>query len=164
MRVLAAVVTVLGLAASGWFGWQLYENAQQGQAGDLTAAAGAPRSETPQPTPAAKAPRAPWPALFGELQPPGMAPPAVKEPEPEAPEVAVGPPLDALGYQLKGVIRVGGEAWGMVSHPTGERILRLGDVLQDELIVTRIDAEGLWVQDRATEGGAPRLLGFADQP
>ncbi len=104
-----------------------------------------------------------WPALFGEPMPPKPpAPPpqpivAVVEPQPPAPPQ---PPLSSLGYQLKGVVRIGDVFWGLVSHPAGDQILRAGSVLVDGITVARIDDEGLWVE---TGRAAPELLGFAEE-
>lgn len=175
MRLIAAIVTCLALLAAAWFGWQLWQGVQppvgSGSAlGAVSAGAetaegeisGDITGETTPSDPTVSDRAAPWPPLFGELQPP--TPQAPSPPKPAAPDPvkpASGPPLDSLGYQLKGVMRVGGEAWGIVFHPTGERILRVGDDLQEGLSVARIDAEGLWVR-RA--GEAPQLLGFVETP
>lgn len=105
-----------------------------------------------------------WPALFGEPEPPkAPAPPPrpvaeVDELQPPAPPT---PPLSALGYQLKGIVRSGDVVWGMVSHPAGDKILRVGSVLANEMTVARIDKDGLWVE---TGRDMPELLGFAKQP
>lgn len=105
-----------------------------------------------------------WPALFGEPEPPKPLAPtqpivaAVNEPQPPAPPK---PPLSALGYELKGIVRSGDVVWGMVSHPAGDKILRVGSVLADEMTVSRIDEDGLWVE---TGRDVPELLGFAKKP
>lgn len=102
-----------------------------------------------------------WPALFGEIQPP--APPAAElepellaaEPQPPA------PPLGELSYRLNGIVRAGDATWAMVSHPTGQRILQVGDTLKEGLEVVRIDSRGVWVD---TGRGEPELLAFPTAP
>lgn len=106
----------------------------------------------------------PWPMLFGEPMPPQPPkqlpqPSAVEQqPQPPAPP---SPPLSSLGYALKGIVRSGDVIWGMVSHPSGDTILRAGSVLDNGMSVTRIDDAGLWVD---TGRDAPELLGFVEQP
>ncbi|WP_189799582.1 hypothetical protein [Tateyamaria sp. syn59] len=103
-----------------------------------------------------------WPPLFGEPQPPAPPTPAqpvvqtAVEPQPPAPPPV---PLESMGYALTGVVRAGDAVWGMVSHPTGDQILRVGDQLNDKMAIARIDESGLWVDvgDEQTE-----LLGFAE--
>jgi len=104
-----------------------------------------------------------WPALFGEPQPPKPpAPPPTpvvvpqEEPQPPAPP---RPPLSSLGYSLKGTVRAGDAVWGLVSHPTGDQIMRVGDALADGMVIARIDATGIWVD---TGGDDPELMGFAE--
>jgi len=102
-----------------------------------------------------------WPALFGSPEPPAPppAPPApvvVEEKQPPAPPK---PPLSSLGYELKGVIQAGNVVWGLVSHPTGDQIIRVGDTLTDGTVIARIDEMGLWVDVGA---GQPELLGFRE--
>lgn len=105
-----------------------------------------------------------WPALFGEPQPPAPEPepqPPAPEPEPEppAPPAPPLPPLESLGYSLKGLVRANDVVWAMISHPTGDRVLRVGDTLQDDLIVTRIDETGIWVGNGQAE---PQQLDFSN--
>jgi len=64
-----------------------------------------------------------------------------------------------LGYALKGVVKAGDTVWGLVSHPTGERILRIGDPLDAGYVVKDIDAQGLWVSIGVDK---PVLLGFPE--
>jgi hypothetical protein len=90
------------------------------------------------PTPA---PIQAWPTLFGEViivQPQPPAP--VQPPAPQA------PPIASLGYSLKGTVVLGGDTWAILSHPSGERILRVGDSLVDGAEVTDIDQQGLWLK------------------
>ena len=165
IRLVAFFVTLgmLGLAALG--GRALYDvlNTPDPDPAPLEIAALAPEegTGTPAPPPA----RRRWPALFGELQPP--APPKPPEPpkpaeeaQPPAPPQPPIPPLDSLGYQLKGLVRAGNTVWAMVSHPTGELLLRAGDTFDQGLLVARITDEGVWV---VREGGGEQvLLGFPD--
>lgn len=102
-----------------------------------------------------------WPALFGSPEPPApppapLAPVVVEETQPPAPPK---PPLRSLGYELKGVIQAGNAVWGLVSHPTGDQIMRVGDTLSDDMVIARIDEMGLWVDVGADQ---PELLGFSE--
>lgn len=156
MRLVAALLTLVILGAAGLAGQMLYQELQTPPTAPVQATLQTVQS---QPTSSAVPPRQ-WPALFGEPQPP--APPA-SEPQPPAPEpqppAPSMPPLDSLGYGLKGVVRINDNDWAIVSHPTGERLVRVGDVLQEGLIVTRIDDVGLWV---SANGAAAELLGFEE--
>ena len=102
-----------------------------------------------------------WPALFGSSEPP--APPPAPPPPVMAAEIQPPappkPPLSALGYELKGVIQAGNAVWGLVSHPTGDQIMRVGDTLTDDMIIAKIDERGLWVDVGAEQ---PELLGFPE--
>lgn len=157
MRIAAFLALLMTLAATGWAGQALWEEWQMDRAPapERTALA---REPEPQP-PAEALPPRDWPQLFGEKMPPKAAlnPPASDD-EPEPPK-AKAPPIDALGYTLNGVVRADGSVWALVSHPTGELVLRKGDVLEAGLVVARIDEQGLWA---GPEGETPQLLGFPD--
>ncbi len=101
-----------------------------------------PGGAQPQPpTPAPPVPPAQaWPPLFGTLVVPEPQPPT--PPQPPAPPA---PPLSSLGFTLKGTATLNGETWAILAHPTGERILRVGDLLAEGLQVVAIDDSGLWV-------------------
>lgn len=159
MRLIAAFFTLAMLAATVLAGVE------------LSSALAAP---TPQAAPASvvraiadiqseadeEVPALVWPALFGTPPPP--APVVVAEPQPPAPPAPPQPPrppLTSLGFELKGVVRTGDAVWGLVSHPTGQQILRAGDALTEDLIIARIDDEGLWVD---VGDGDLELLGFAE--
>lgn len=165
MRLIAAFFTLVALAATVLAGVE------------LSSALAAP---TPQATPALvvraiadiqsdaedQAPALVWPALFGMPEPPKPpAPPKpvqVAEPQPPKPPEPPKPPrppLSSLGYELKGVVRTGTTVWGLVSHPTGDQIMRVGDALTDDLTIARIDDEGLWVD---VGEDTPELLGFVE--
>ncbi|MCJ7874783.1 hypothetical protein [Phaeobacter sp. J2-8] len=60
---------------------------------------------------------------------------------------------------MKGVVRAGDAVWGLVSHPTGDQIMRVGDALTEGLVIVRIDEVGLWVD---TGNDRPELLGFSE--
>lgn len=158
MRLLAYITFLITLAAAGWAGQALWQEWQAPVATALPQEAGPELARVAEPQP--PAPPRLWPALFGEIQPP--APPA-PEPEPPAPEpqppAPTGPPLDSLGYELKGVVRAEGTVWALVSHPAGERILRVGDDLEPGMAVSEITEEGVWV---ARGTGQDELLGFAE--
>jgi len=155
MRLIAIILTLAALGLTAWAGLALWleltrapANASAPAQPPVTAAIPAP--ETPSSTP-------PWPALFGERQPPKPQPPAqVTAPQPPRPPK---PPIDSLGYRLKGLVQVRNATWAMVSHPTGEQLVRIGDPLGEQMTVSRIDDQGLWV---SRGGDTPELLGFAD--
>ena len=96
---------------------------------------------------------APMPALFGTYRPPEPQPPAPVEAQPPT------PPISSLGYSLRGVFASGDDSWAIVSHPTGEQILRVDDELTPGMVVARIDEAGLWV--RTANGD--ELMGFDQQ-
>lgn len=154
MRVIAALLTLVFLAAAIWQGQRLWQQVQQPEAAPWHLAAVRPASPANQ-VDSAPPPRR-WPALFGtpvviEPQPP--QPVAVAEPQPPAPPL---PPVESLGYRLKGVVRNGSADWAILSHPTGDLILRVGDNLVEGVRVEAIEAEGLWLSRR----GERVLLGF----
>lgn len=104
-----------------------------------------------------------WPTLFGEIQPPKVIRAEPPTPEPVVDQQPPAPPrpsLASLGYELKGVVRAGDAVWGLVSHPTGQQILRQGDTLTQDITIARIDETGLWVHNG---GDDPELLGFTDE-
>lgn len=156
MRFVAALLTLMTLAVAGWAGQSLYQELRMTPAATKPAAVQIAKLK---PTEVAIPPRQ-WPALFGEPQPPApaiVAPaPPTQEPQPPAPPSLS---IEDMGYTLKGVVRInsGGANWALVSHVTGERLMRVGDILQDGLIVARIDGEGLWV---SADGDDPQLLKF----
>jgi len=157
MRFAAFFALLISLAAAGWAGQALWQELQVSY-DPVTARAEGLREAEPQPPAQAPAPRN-WPLLFGEKmppQPPKQPEPPKTEPEPPAQK---SPPLDALGYTLKGVVRASGSVWAMVSHPTGEQVLRVGDDLGAGMIVARIDEQGLWA---GAQGDEPALLGFPE--
>ncbi len=87
-----------------------------------------------------------WPAVFGtapvvEPQPPAPPTPPV-EPQPPA------PPIESLGYVLKGVIVNEGDRWAIVTHPTGDVILRVGDTLVEGVEVVDITEAGVALRRR----------------
>ena len=94
-----------------------------------------------------------WPTLFGEPQPPIIVAPTPQSPQPPVvaaaepqPPAPPKPPLSSLGYELKGVVRAGDAVWSLVAHPTGARIMRVGDTLADGMHIARIDTAGVWVE------------------
>ena len=157
MRFAAYFALLISLAVAGWAGQALWQELQVDPVSVTARAEGATQTE-PQPPAEAMPPRQ-WALLFGEKMPP--LPP--KEPEPPAkepePPAAKAPPIDALGYTLKGVVRADGTVWAMVSHPTGEQVLRVGDTLEAGLVVAKIDEQGLWA---GADGDEPALLGFPE--
>ncbi|MEM8848446.1 MAG: hypothetical protein AAGE03_00280 [Pseudomonadota bacterium] len=164
MRLIASFFTLLGLAATALAGAQLTDTlvgaAPNAEWTDMAPALGDVAADgQAQTTTQALV----WPALFGEPEPPRPAaplPPAppviTAEPQPPTPP---RPPLSSMGYQLKGVVRAGGSVWGLVSHPTGDTVMRVGDDMGEGMIISRIDGAGVWVE---TGTDKPELLGFPD--
>ncbi|WP_415918924.1 hypothetical protein [Tateyamaria sp. SN6-1] len=156
MRFAAFVLTLLALVGAGFAG----EQALRVWTDDAALAAPVQLGSTVEPSAGdTGTPPAPhhWPALFGELEPP--APEAPEPPAPAAEPKPPAPPIESLGYTLKGVVRAGDAVWGLVSHPTGEQIMRVGDVLSDGFTITHIDEQGLYVD---TGHGTPVMLGFPE--
>ncbi|WP_186766678.1 hypothetical protein, partial [Puniceibacterium confluentis] len=91
--------------------------------------------------------------------PPAPPPPPAPEPQPPAPPAPPVPPLASLGYSLQGVVSDGTSRWAIVSHPTGEQLLRVHDRIGEIYTVSAIDTDGLWAQ--SSPEAAPQLLGFA---
>ena len=161
MRAIAAIMTLLALGAAAFAAQKLRDVVMQPEAEAGVSVAAIGTQAAPQ-TPTSQPPARQWAPLFGELAPPTPPePPAPPTPEPEpqppAPPEPPKPPVDSLGYALKGVIRAGDAVWAMVSHPTGERIIRVGDELVEGLVIKRIDEAGLWVDNG---GDTLELLGF----
>ncbi|MBY5935518.1 hypothetical protein KUV51_21095, partial [Tateyamaria omphalii] len=163
MRIVSTVLTALMLGAIVLAGMELTQALAATTPGNIETA------EPPAPV-AAAVPRASaaqpviWPALFGEPQPPAppappptpVVAPVAEEPQPPAPP---RPPLSSLGYTLKGTVRAGDAVWGLVSHPTGQMILRRGDMLADGMVIARIDGSGIWVDTGAED---LELMGYPE--
>lgn len=157
MRWLAWLLTPLTLAAAVWSGEGLYR-VMQNPLPEVSEDVPAPRDETlaldlPEPQPPMR-----WPALFGTYIPPEPQPPRPPEPVLAEPPRPPAPPLDSLGYALKGVVSDGDTRWAIISHPTGERMIRVGDALADQIIVTAIETGGLRVDNH----GEDAFLAFRD--
>lgn len=160
MRIIALVFSVFALAATALAGqelWQVWQDplpsAAQARSATDTAAAGS----EPQPP----APPRRWPALFGEVQPPEPQPPKPPAPEPEPqPPAPRAPPLASLGFSLRGMVSSGGIRWALVSHPTGDQLFKVGDVLTPDYTIARIDDDGIWAV--TAPGAEPQLLGFVE--
>lgn len=153
MRIAALFALLVALAAAGWAGQQLWQElqAQEPPALQREAAAGDPAEPQPPRQQTQQARR--WPYLFGEPQPPKPPGSAKKEDEPQPPPKKF-PPLASMGYVLKGTVTANGTIWALVSHASGEHVLRVGDALREDLVVTRIDGQGLW----ATPKGGDEML------
>lgn len=155
MRFVALLLTLLLLGLAGHSGLALWQRMQAPPEAPPSLSALLPRegtSGTDTPAPARR-----WPPLFGEPQPP--APPVQAEPQPPAPPM---PPIESLGYRLKGVVRNGKADWAIVTHPTGDVLLKVGDPLTEDLTVVAIEAEGLWLS-RSGNSADRVLLGFESQ-
>lgn len=157
MRLIAGLCTLVCLGAAAWAGWQLAEELRA-PSGPLTMPNQGQQAEEAAPAQLEHPPRR-WTALFGERQPPKpqAAPPVLQE-EPQPPKAAK-PPLTSLGYTLKGMVRDGANSWAIVGHPTGDRLLRVGDMLEPNVEVAIIDAEGLWV---SRDGDSAELMAFPE--
>lgn len=157
MRFLAYFALAISLGAAAWAGQVLWQELQVSH-DPVAARAALERDVEPQPPAEAMPPRQ-WPLLFGEKMPPLPPKPADAAEEEPQPPPEKAPPIEALGYTLKGVVRAGGTVWAMVSHPTGDEVLRVGDELAAGMIVAKIDEQGLWA---GTKGAEPALLGFPE--
>ena len=157
MRWLAWLLTPLMLAAAVWAG-DLFRRAWQDplpaavQAGAVTPV-DTVALDLPEPQPPTR-----WPSLFGTHAPPEPQPPRPPAPVAVAPPVPPAPPLETLGFALRGVVTTGESRWAIVSHPTGDRLIRVGDALADGVTVTGIEPEGLRVDNR----GNAALLAFQE--
>jgi type II secretory pathway component PulC len=157
MRWLAWLLTPVTLAAAVWSGDQLWRAVQD----PLPAAVQADPAtldqtlalDLPEPQPPTR-----WPSLFGTHTPPEPQPPRPPQPEVVAQPMPPAPPLDSLGFALKGVVTSGKSRWAIVSHPTGDRLIRVGDTLAEGVTVTAIEADGVRVDNRGTEA----LLAFTE--
>ena len=159
MRLLAFATALVMLAAAAFAGQALWTALQDPVPGRVAPQATAASVAVPQAGQAA-APLRDWPPVFGtavvaEPQPLARAAP---EPEPQPPRPPA-PPLESLGYSLKGVVSDGASRWALVSHPTGEQLLKVGDALSDQYTISAIDVQGVWVQ--SDPDADPQLLGFA---
>ncbi|KAA8609012.1 hypothetical protein [Salipiger aestuarii] len=152
MRILATLCTLAALTAAILAGAQLWQQVARWQADAAPALAPANAPALPAPPP--PAPPARWPAIFGEPHPPAPPEPPAAEPQPPG---APKPPLDSLGYRLRGVVRSHDKLWALVSHPTGETLVRAGDVIAPGIRALRIAAEGLYI---SRDEDAPELLAF----
>ena len=159
MRFVAALLTLVALTAAALAGQGLWQEVKAPPAASSPAEVVLAGASQP---PTSSLPPRVWPALFGEPAPP-MPPKA--EPQPPKPVVAPQPPrpqmppLESLGYELKGLVRTDGAIWAMISHPTGQRVLRPGDDLEPGYRIDRIDSAGIWVTDGEAD---PALLGFRE--
>lgn len=149
MRWLAWLLTPLTLAAAVWSGEMFYRVYQQPLP---PAPAMAPVSadalalDLPEPQPPMR-----WPSLFGTYAPQPPRPPQPPTPVVEAAPQPPAPPIESLGFALKGVVSDGDNRWAIVGHPTGDRLLRVGDTLSDGVVVTAIEAGGLRIDNRGND-------------
>ncbi|MGH1414397.1 MAG: hypothetical protein ACRBB0_12965 [Pelagimonas sp.] len=155
MRWIGWITTLGALAFAGQSGHALWQTTQTEpeQIGPVVQQGPSNIEESAPPQRAVRH----WPPIFGEPRPPTpvLAPPT---PEPQPPRPPL-PPIDSLGYSLKGLVQAGSATWAMVHHPTGEQLVRAGDMLTEEMEVARIDKQGVWV---TRGGGEPELLSFAE--
>lgn len=155
MRLIAPLLTLTALALAGLAAQQLMLllTAPQHQLTQLPPLQQQTESQPPQPRSSAA-----WQPLFGEKQPPRAPKPPQQQAEPQPPKPQL-PPLESLGYVLKGRVQAGQATWAIVAHPSGEQLVRQGDQLREGIKVLRIDAQGLWI---SRQGAAAEVLGFAE--
>ena len=162
MRLIALGMTLVALTGAGIAGERFHvawQSSQDGLDAQISSAESAPASASDRAVDPVEQVTMRWSPLFGEVQPPAPVEPVVvpeNVPPPEPPQPPM-PPLDTLGFTLKGVVRSGDAVWGLVSHPSGDRIVRVDEELAAGVMVHRINAAGLWVQRGNLE---PELLGF----
>lgn len=167
MRLLAAAITLVFLGIAGLSGHALWVMSGLGPAQASSILLASPKETESRVAPARQgnddrpdvpAPVRFWPALFGEPEPPAPANAAPAPPEAKAPSPPK-PPLSSLGFSLKGVVRTDAGVWATVDHPSGNRLLRKGDELAPDVVVARIDSDGVWV---SRFGDEPELLAFPE--
>lgn len=157
MRLLGWIVMLAALAFAGKAGHDLWQDLQQEE--DQIALVGNAKPAEPVTDEVVERKPRNWPPIFGEPQPPKPVSDAPQE-EPQPPKPPK-PPIDSLGYALKGMVQMGSATWAMIDHPTGERLVRRGDELAEDIQVVKIDQAGVWV---SRSGDEPELLEFVDQP
>lgn len=140
VRLLAFLVTLAALAGVALAGKE-FQRVWTGVPTDREAPAQTAQTAQSPPTDAPRAERGDWPALFGEKK---VEPP--KPPEPPTPPAPPTPPVASLGYALSGTVARNGALWAILSHPTGGRILKVGDELEPGITVVDIDATGVWFE------------------
>lgn len=160
MRLIAGIWTIVALAGAGLAGLALWEQiTAPPDANIVPPVPAAPQPQLAEPQPPQPPHR--WAAVFGARVIPEPQPPKPPEPQPPAPEPQPPapplPPIDSLGFELRGVVRAGNLIWAVVGHPTGEQVLSVGDSLGQGMVITRITEEGIWV-DRG--GDTSELLRF----
>lgn len=88
-----------------------------------------------------EAPRAPWPALFGQPAPePAPTPVVLVAPEPEPDDA---PFFDETRYLLRGVVVTEDAGWALVETEDGVTVVRPGDFLIDGEEVLAIRHDGI---------------------
>ncbi len=168
LRSLAYLTALALLALSALWGLALYDRftadpassgTSVGATSETISAENALSSGTAETGSTTHTPRH-WAALFGAPQPP--KPPAPPEPQPPTPEPQppspLSPPLDSLGYSLKGVVSSGAAQWAIVAHPAGDVILRLGEELTAGLYLLAITEAGLVLGPEGTAPQDPEAL------
>ncbi|WP_298295297.1 hypothetical protein [uncultured Litoreibacter sp.] len=155
MRYFAFLASLLALAGIGIAGFEVQHVLQsEPVAANVSNSNPSRPAVEPQPPRSLESQR--WPAVFGEIVVPEPQPP--EPPAPPAPPPPQSPPVDALGYVLNGTVELDSGVWAIVSHPAGEKVLTVGDQLEEGATVVEIDAEGLWLE---TARGR-ELLGFGE--
>ncbi len=99
-----------------------------------------------------------WAAVFGEARPDEPQPPAPTQVEPPAPVVEATPPIESLGYGLKGIVRTDAGEWAVISHPTGDILVHVGEDIIQGAVLVEIDAGGAWIE----QNGARKLLALPE--
>lgn len=146
MRVIAFLASLVALAGLGFAGQKLQIAWVSEPQVVTTESSGQPQRVAELQRPSSPQFRE-WPAIFGERVIPEPQPPAPPNPpEPPEPPPPAAPPVESLGYSLKGTVELGGSSWAIVSHPTGDQVLSVGDELVAGVIVVEITEEGLGLE------------------
>lgn len=154
MRSIAVIATLVIAGVLGHLGVGLYGLSQlpTGSAQQISAPQ---EPQPPAPSQNASVQIQDWPAIFGQEVIIEPQPPSEPEPQPPAPPT---PPVSSLGYTLSGTVVSDSDQWAILSHPTGQRILRVGDALEEGIVVSEITDDGVWL----TTGSGREMLGFQE--
>ena len=96
-----------------------------------------------------------WPAVFGV---PAPIVEVVEQPEIAVVDEPTPPPKINQTYKLKGLVAGGTDSWAIVSDPSGDFLLHVGDSLGDNMTVTSISSEGVWLKTAL----GPELIEFTE--
>lgn len=141
MAVFGKLALVLGMAAVGYGALHLGQTLTRQRAELAQPATGSAGTLRPDAAPPAPAPA--WPAVFGVLT---REAPAVEAPSPISKD-----------YSLIGVVAGLDSRWAVIATPSGEVLVRPGDLLSGGETVEKITPGGVWVR----KGAERARIGFA---